>query len=479
MKKKYYIFIIFFISLVVIYLNLNSSIGEKRFELLKNIFNNEQKNKIKKIFFPYKEIFDQKNQISNLKINNEYLINKISKIDLNNEKVSDLLEIQNNLIKSEIKFKDNLNNINSEKKIILSLKKNFILSKYQYLEGFYAGIHDRFPGSGYLDFYEDSLVVISSRGILGYKSLSDTSEIMTFKQIKNNINDFIGFKHFRKDKAFSIKDLLIHKNRIFISYTEEIKEDCWNTSVIFGDFNYKKIEFKKLFTPKNCVHTTNNIDGEFHAHQSGGKIISLDNNKILLSIGDYRNRFLAQDKTSINGKIIKINIDNFNYEIFSMGHRNPQGLVYDKKENFLLSTEHGPKGGDEINLINLNDNSVPNYGWPIASYGEHYSGKADLLKYKKYPLLKSHKDNNFVEPLKYFVPSIGISEIVKLSTKKYAVSSLKDNTIYIFNLNHQNQINKIYPIKINNERIRDMVYKDKKLFLFLESSASIGVIEFN
>ena len=69
-------------------------------------------------------------------------------------------------------------------------------------------------------------------------------------------------------------------------------------------------------------------------------------------MGDYRNRHLAQIKESINGKIIKVDINTSAYEIISMGHRNPQGLYFDKEKNFILSTEHGPKG-DEINLIEV------------------------------------------------------------------------------------------------------------------------------
>ena len=63
-----------------------------------------------------------------------------------------------------------------------------------------------------------------------------------------------------------------------------------------------------------------------------------------------------------------------------MGHRNPQGLLIDKTNKFVLATEHGPRGGDEINLINLETNSLPNYGWPISSYGTHYTSTAKKLK---------------------------------------------------------------------------------------------------
>ena len=97
--------------------------------------------------------------------------------------------------------------------------------------------------------------------------------------------------------------------------------------------------------------------------------------------------FLAQDQNSINGKIIQINTLNSNYKIFSMGHRNPQGLFYDKNNNFILETEHGPQGGDEINIIRIDNNKnekIQNFGWPIVSAGEHYGGKERDGNDKKY-----------------------------------------------------------------------------------------------
>ena len=66
---------------------------------------------------------------------------------------------------------------------------------------------------------------------------------------------------------------------------------------------------------------------------------------------------------------MKINISDSNYEIVSMGHRNPQGLYFDKN-NLILVTEHGPYGGDEINLIETNKISKDeplNYGWAVVS----------------------------------------------------------------------------------------------------------------
>ena len=164
-----------------------------------------------------------------------------------------------------------------------------------------------------------------------------------------------------------------------------------------------------------------------------------------------------------------------------MGHRNPQGLYYNKKYNFILETEHGPRGGDEINLIkldHLNKNKIPNYGWPIASEGEHYGGGADESLNAKYPIPESHKKHGFIEPLKSFTPSIGISEITKIKNNYYVASSLKYKSLYFFELNNENKIINLSPIQVF-ERVRDIIFKGKKLYLFLEDTASIGIIELN
>ena len=60
-------------------------------------------------------------------------------------------------------------------------------------------------------------------------------------------------------------------------------------------------------------------------------------------------------------------------KIISMGHRNPQGLFFDNKKNIVFSTEHGPAGGDEININFQTDDSIPNFGWDISSYGIEYN----------------------------------------------------------------------------------------------------------
>ena len=473
--------LIFLISIIIIsvYLFINSIIGNDKFDNLKLLLNNEQRQLIKRYVLPYKVISQQDKVISK----QDKVISQQDKVISQQDKVISQHEQKLKLIDwsvIELLKKNEGTDIITEESTV-ELSNNIALKKYRLTSGFHAGINKILPGSGYIDFYKDKLVVLSSHGVLAFnKQLGDKEN---FKQIKNNINDFIGIKQFQKSKKYSIKDILISNNTVYVSYIEEIKKDCWNTSVIYGDMNFEDIIFKRLISPKECIHSTNNIDKQFNAHSSGGRIQSFDTNYILLSVGEYIERYLAQSIKSVNGKIIKVNIDNGDYEVISMGHRNPQGLYFDKENNFILETEHGPSGGDEINLIEIskiNKNKIQNFGWAISSDGEHYGGKneANKKKYEKYPLYKSHSEYGFIEPLKSFVPSIGISEIVKIKKNRYAVSSLKDKSLYFFELNEQKQIINFERVEVF-ERVRDLTFNNNKLYLFMENTASIGVINLN
>ena len=462
LKKSKIKILIFLISIIIIscYWFISSTFENNKFKNLKSLLTKDQKQLIKKFIFPYKFISEQGQYITQ---QDKLLV----EFDLPNY---ELLKKQEG---SEIILRGSIE----------KLSNNKTLKKYKLTSGFYAGIYLLVPGTGYIDFYENNMFVLSTRGVLAFrKNFENDKE--NFKQIRNNINEFIGIKHFKKFKNISLKDILIFNKKIYISYTDEIKQDCWNISVIYGDINYERISFKKLFTPKNCIHSKDNLDKEFTASQTGGRMISFDDNQILLTTGEFRSRYLAQDDQSINGKVIKININSKEYEIISMGHRNQQGLYFDKENNFILASEHGPQGGDEINLIEvnkINKDKIQNFGWPISSAGEHYGGKTaekNKKKYEKYPLYKSHSKYGFIEPLKSFVPSIGISEIVKVGQNRYVVSSLRDKSLYFFELNEEKQIINLNKVEVF-ERVRDLKFNNKKLYLFMENTASIGVIDLN
>ena len=349
----------------------------------------------------------------------------------------------------------------------ISLKKFIPQTPFSY------GINLDTPGTAFLDYYKENLFLVSASGITTFTKFNDNNDEIIFQQIDNNINQFINQSHFEKGKWFSIKDIKIIDNKFYLSYTNEISDKCWNTSIIRAELNYKKLNFKPFFNPKECVKNLGK--NKFNAHQSGGRIINLDNETILLSIGDFRARNLSQNLNSIFGKILKINKSDKSYSFLSIGHRNPQGLYFNEEKNIIISSEHGPRGGDELNIIKTNQRDVENFGWDISSYGEHYT-KEDKLNI---PLKKSHKDFGFIEPVYYFTPSIGVSEIsFDKNLNLFILSSLKSGELIYFDLvNNKAVIKETFQI---NDRIRDIVnINDNTQVIYLETTGSIGVLKSN
>ena len=143
------------------------------------------------------------------------------------------------------------------------------------------------------------------------------------------------------------------------------------------------------------------IKGRVHF---GSRITFDDKGHVFFSIGERGQKDMAQDVMRPNGKVHRLmrdgsipkdNIFVINTKaypsIFSYGNRNPQGLVW--TDGVLWSTEHGPKGGDELNIIK----SGANYGWPVISYGRNYSG-TELTPY-------THMEG-MEQPISQWTPSI-------------------------------------------------------------------------
>lgn len=114
----------------------------------------------------------------------------------------------------------------------------------------------------------------------------------------------------------------------------------------------------------------------------GSRIAVAPDGSLFFTIGDRGEGERAQDINDHAGAVLRINADGTvpadnpyangggAAEIWSTGHRNPQGLGFDPKTNILYSVEHGARGGDEVNR----PEPGRNYGWPEISYGRHYSG---------------------------------------------------------------------------------------------------------
>jgi len=152
----------------------------------------------------------------------------------------------------------------------------------------------------------------------------------------------------------------------------------------------------------------------------GGRMAFLPDGTFVLTIGEgFEYREKAQDLTSDLGKIIRLNEDgsvpknnpfvgqaSVRPEIYSWGHRNPQGLYFDAQSGRLYETEHGPRGGDELNIIVAHKN----YGWPVITYGMDYSG-AYVSPYTQREGLE--------QPVIYWTPSIAPSGLAMYRGDKF------------------------------------------------------------
>jgi aldose sugar dehydrogenase len=142
----------------------------------------------------------------------------------------------------------------------------------------------------------------------------------------------------------------------------------------------------------------------------GGRMAFLPDGTFALTVGEgFEYREKAQDLTSDLGKIVRLNEDgsvprdnpfvgqaSVRPEIYTWGHRNEQGLIFDAESGRLYETEHGPRGGDELNIIVARRN----YGWPVITYGMDYSG-AYVSPYTQRAGLE--------QPVIYWTPSIAPS----------------------------------------------------------------------
>lgn len=142
----------------------------------------------------------------------------------------------------------------------------------------------------------------------------------------------------------------------------------------------------------------------------GGRMQFLPDGTLLLTTGDgFDFREQAQRLSSPLGKIMRITADGkaprdnpfiavakARGEIWTLGHRNPQGIAFDPVRQMVFAHDHGPRGGDEVNIIA----GGANHGWPVATYGRDYSG-ATISPYTRYP--------GMTAPLLHWTPSIAPS----------------------------------------------------------------------
>ena len=290
------------------------------------------------------------------------------------------------------------------------------------------------------------------------------------KNSKKKINlPFTFYKD--EEKNGGIKSVFITKGIDFALISEK-KINCFYASII----NLKNLN-KIIET--DCLPDTDNINFA----GLGGAYIKKGNN-LLISIGtpthysDIINNLSLKD--NVFGKILELDLNKIvnnsfvsnNYQYFSTGHRNPQGLTIDNGK--IYSVEHGPQGGDELNEISKGNN----YGWPIVSFGTRYGNG------KSYE--KSHKNQKYAEPIFTFLPSIAPSSlnICPKNLKDYYKGydcliglSLKDMSLIVYLL-YENRLISYEKILIN-KRLRHFGLEEEKATIFFDEDENFFITSDN
>ena len=203
-------------------------------------------------------------------------------------------------------------------------------------------------------------------------------------------------------------------------------------------------------------------------------MVFMNDGTLLITNGDgFNYREKAQSLDNHFGKIVRINSDgslpadnpfsddpNALPEIWSYGHRNPQGIINYKGEIYGL--EHGPMGGDEINVIKPGNN----YGWPAITYGKDYNGSI---------ISPFTEMKGMEQPIKYWVPSIAASAIAIYKGEEFKewngdalVTALKDQSLRKISFKDSFVVEQII-FKGNIGRIRDIKIHKKTGEIYLIS----------
>lgn len=215
----------------------------------------------------------------------------------------------------------------------------------------------------------------------------------------------------------------------------------------------------------------------FRGEEIGGRILLLEDDKLLLTVSDQgfsgieSNQALAQDPANDYGKTILIDLATGQHSIFTMGHRNPQGLTR-TRDGKLWATEHGPQGGDELNLLEEH----VNYGWPTVTYGTDYGSTAWPLSHDQ------GRHTGYRQPIMAWLPSIGVSAVITLSDQLFPVwrddllvGSLSTRSLYRLVLEDDRVILQ-EPIALN-QRVRDIQQLPDGRILIWDDDAELTVLE--
>ncbi|QTF08035.1 PQQ-dependent sugar dehydrogenase [Brenneria izadpanahii] len=247
--------------------------------------------------------------------------------------------------------------------------------------------------------------------------------------------------------------------RIYLSFAEEGSDGKAGTAVGYGRLSddYTQLEnFTVFFRQEPKLSTGNHFGGKLQFDRQG---------YLFIALGENNQRPTAQDLDKLQGKIVRltaegqvppdnplVNRPNARPEIWSYGHRNPQGIAINPWSGALWENEHGPRGGDEINIPQAGEN----YGWPIATYGINYSGE-------KIPEAKGGQVAGMADPIFYWQKSPAVSGMAFYNSDRFPqwknslfIGALAERNLIRLTLDGDSVAAEERLLTERNERIREV-----------------------
>lgn len=267
-----------------------------------------------------------------------------------------------------------------------------------------------------------------------------------------SLGNFIPANRRKVDSRFAINDIAVLSEsplsaKLLISYPRlGADRPCVEIAVdeLIYDRKSQRIKFvSNWFVSQPCVPIS-------AVHHTAGRFAVIDENSVYVSIGDLGfSEIDNRNKRGDLGSIFKLSAKSAVQ--ISQGHRNPQGIVlFDKKT--LMAAEHGPRGGDELNVIEEGGD----YGWPFVSFGQPY-GAGDYVKPGQ-----TGTHTGFLKPIQYWVPSIAPTELVQLPPQGWGdwgralvLGTLREEVLVFMKISDKFEVTESVRVKMG-ERIRDL-----------------------
>lgn len=262
--------------------------------------------------------------------------------------------------------------------------------------------------------------------------------------------------------------------RVWLSFAEADHEGKAGTAVGYGRLSddLKHLQaFQTVFRQMPKLSTGNHF---------GGRMVFDGKGYLFIGLGENNQRATAQDLDKLQGKVVRltdegsippdnpfVNQAGARPEIWSYGIRNPQGMAMNPWSDTLWLNEHGPRGGDEINI----PEKGKNYGWPLATWGMNYSGL-------KIPEAKGGIVEGTEQPVFYWEKSPAVSGMAFYNSDTFAqwrqkvfIGALKDQDVIVLSVNGNQVTEDGRILRERGQRIRDVrVGPDGYLYVLTDES---------